>query len=380
MAEDHPMGKIALMQGAPEEPPDSEWDLEVLRAINELLESARASASTTMVAVQANILGSSLRYQLGMSPAQAMGFKDSGLGRQELMICDIDNDPHAPVSLRGVGLGATFSTPVQVHGRQVGSLHIADTKPRQFSESQTDAVTEIAKIVGKRLERFLGTEREERRESLMRRAVSPAFAELRNALVPLNLGTSDLRMVAVDLLPLVTGAADSSAEEYETATRAHEDLVSLVDEIARASARVREVVMIVEAIWGEGGRTQTLADVLKIAAGLALHSTRLVGGVELPVIAPEYSVSVRRSVAVAALSLLLARAAEANASGVAEVTPLQLQLDCEAAHFYLRVSGKNLDAEDCQVIATEVQNLLLGDRDLVVVIEGAKVGLRLIRC
>ena len=115
------------------------------------------------------------------------------------------------------------------------------------------------------------------------------------------------------------------------------------------------------------------------SAGLALHSTRLVGGAAIEEVSLEYSVYARRSVAVAGLSLLLARAAEANASGTTEVTPLDVRLEIEQTFFHLYVRGEFLHKEDRKKIAAEVQSLLLGDRDLRISVIGDDIALRLTR-
>lgn len=373
------MAKTAQLERTPEEPPDPQCDLELLRALKEQLESARAVSLAPMVMLKVTLTGRPLRLHIGMSVEQAQAVEDSGLGRQEVMLDDVKSDPRAPDFLAALGLGAIMSTPIVIDERFVGALHVADTRVRDFSHGQSESIAEIAHIISKRLEYFLGPEREERRESLMRRAVSPAFAELRNALVPLNLGTSDLRIVAADLLPLVNRISSSCDEEDKVAARAYEDLASLIEEIARASARVREVVMVVEGMWGEGGRNQSLGDLLQVAGGLALHSTRLVGGVDLPKVPPEYSVRARRSVAVAGLSLMLSRAAESNVSGVGEVTSLGVELVVEQECFTLQVCGKNLSAEDCGRIGAEVEMLLLGDTDLSVHVEHDQICMRLTR-
>lgn len=379
MTDCYHMANTAQREQTLEEPPDPGCDLELMRALTELLERARAASFTSMVMLKVTLSGRSLRHRIGMSADQAQAVEDSGLGRQEVMLDDVEGDPRAPDFPTALGIGAIMSTPIVIAERFVGALHVADTRVRDFSHCHSAPVTEIAHIIGKRLERFLGPEREERRESLMRRAVSPAFAELRNALVPLSLGASDLRIVAADLLPLVTRISDSVDKEDAAAVQAYEDLASLIEEISRASVRVRDVALVIEGIWGEGGRSQSLGDLLQIAGGLALHSTRLVGGLDLPDVAPEYSVRARRSVAVAGLSLMLSRAAEANASGVTAVTPLAVKLVVAQPFFTVHVSGKNLDAEDRERIGAEVEMLLLDDCDLAVSVEHDRICLRLIR-
>lgn len=351
------------------EKPDSEFstdgcDPRLGRALREQFESAMACTGTTVVVLAVNLLGTPLRAHMGASADDRDAISESGFGTQQVIVTDLENDPRVPSTWRGRGLGASLSTPIEVHQRHVGVLHILDVKPREFSEPHCEAVADISYIIGRRLEKFLGPEREERRESLMCRAVSPAFAELRNALVPLNLGTSDLRIVAADLSPVIGRITDSTDEDDKAALIAFDDLVALIEEISRAATRVREVVMVVEDLWGEGGRVLMLSEILNTAAGLALHSTRLVGGVTMPGVPTGHSIVGRRSVAVSSLSLLLSRAAEANASGVTSVTPLVVEVVTDEQWFVVHVTGENLSEDELIRISEEVDDLLLGDQDL----------------
>ncbi len=341
-------------------------DPQLARALREQFESAMASTSTAVVVLAVNLVGSPLRAHMGAAADDCEAICESGFGTQQVIVADLENDPRVPSTWRGRGFGASLSTPIEVHQRHVGVLHLLSPETREFSEAHCEAVADISYIIGRRLEKFLGPEREERRESLMCRAVSPAFAELRNALVPLNLGTSDLRIVAADLSPIIRRLEGSSEEDDKAATVAYDDLVALIEEISRAATRVREVVMVVEDLWGEGGRVLMLSEILSTAAGLALHSTRLVGGVTMPEVPTSHSIVGRRSVAVSSLSLLLSRAAEANASGVTSVTPLEVQLVTHDEYYEVHVKGQNLGDEDIQSISEEVDDLLLGDCDLAV--------------
>ncbi len=357
----------------------ADCDPHLARALREQFESALSATFCSAVILGVDLIGAPVVARLGVGADDCEAIVASGFGTQQTIVEDFENDPRVPTTWRGRGFLASLSVPVEVHGRSVGVFHLLDTKARDFTEAHCEAAADIAYIIGKRLETFLGPEREERRESLMCRAVSPAFAELRNALVPLNLGTSDLRIVAADLAPVISKLAGSTKEEDTAATVAFEDLVALIDEISRAATRVREVVMVVEDMWGEGGRVLMLGEILTTAAGLALHSTRLVGGVVMPAVSSGHSIVGRRSVAVSGLSLLLSRAAEANASGVTVVTPLDVQVREEAEFFAVHVTGENLDKDKLELIAAEVDDLLLGDDDLQVALEGAALCFRFTR-
>ncbi|MBL4632684.1 MAG: GAF domain-containing protein [Kofleriaceae bacterium] len=358
---------------------DPEIDPELSRVLKEQLDNAIASAEVNMAFLDVRVAGRVFQVGREMDPELLEAVVHSGLGRTQIVVSDVDSDPRVPLSWQGRGVGACASMPLLVDNRVCGAVHVFDKSSRSFDDSQIEALSDIAYIIGKRLERFLGPEMEERRESLMRRAVSPAFAELRNALVPLNLGTSDLRMVASDMQALINEVSESQSEDHLVAGRAYEDLLSLIEEMSRASDRVREVVMVVEGIWGEGGRNIVLKEILDTSAGLALHSTRLVGGVNMPEVPREYSVKARRSVVVAGLSLLLSRAAEIDSSNVMEVTPLNLELEVHTDFFLLHVMGKNMSVEECQKVASEVEMLLLGDLDLSVDTNGNTVVMRLSR-
>ncbi len=349
------------------------------RSLHEQFESALSSTHCSGVILGVDLIGSPLTARQGVGEEDCEAIVASGFGTQQVIVSDIENDPRVPSTWRGRGFQSSLSVPVEVHGRDVGVLHVLDTNSRDFTEEHCEALADISYIVGKRIEKFLGPEREERRESLMCRAVSPAFAELRNALVPLSLGTSDLRIVAADLKPIITKLADSGEPDDVAATIAFDDLVALIDEISRAATRVREVVMVVEDLWGEGGRVLMLGEILNTAAGLALHSTRLVGGVVMPGVAAGHSIVGRRSVAIAGLSLLLSRAAEANACGVTSVTPLDVKVVEEDDFFAVQVIGTNLDEEDLEKICAEVDDLLLGDQDLQVAIDDTALWFRFTR-
>jgi len=355
------------------------FDPELARALHEQLENSRAATSCPTVILCIELLGTTMHCQIGATNEDCEAIAGSKAGFQHLVVADLEQDPRVASSWRGRGFGASLSTPVIVQQRQIGDLHVFDVRPREFDDAQCDALTDIALMIGKRIERFTGPERAERRESLMCRAVSPAFAELRNALVPLSLGTADLRMVCTDLAPIIDKISDSKGADDVAACVAFEDLVALAEEITRAAARVQEIAMVVEGLWGEGGRSLVLSEILRTAAGLALHSTRLVGGVSMPTANPVHSIIGRRSIAVAGLSLLLSRAAESNANGVCEVSPLVVELVEAKTYFEIQVEGANLNEHEREKIYAEVGALLLGDNDLTTSLHGKRLCYRFTR-
>lgn len=311
-----------------------------------------------------------LFLRLGVKDAMANAIATSELN-QPLIMSDVRNDPLAPSEWLANGVAASVSVPVTVDKCGVGCLHVIDEEARPFTTEHVDGVLAAAQDIGRRLEHFLGPERDERRESLMRRAVSPVLAELRNALVPLKLGTGDLLIVADELAPLVESVKESTREEDLAAVHSYQDLVDLVGEIGRATMRVREVAAAVEGLWGEGGRNVAANDVLASAAGLAYHSTRLVGGITMPEVSATISVHARRSVAAASLGLVLSRAAEANVS--VDVSPLIVRPQITDESFTVRVSGQNLSPDASKRIAEETRALLLGDRNIEVGIDGSEI-------
>jgi GAF domain-containing protein len=226
------------------------------------------------------------------------------------------------------GIEAYLGEPVTIGGAVVGSLCVIGTEPRTFTDDDRAALTALAARVTRRLGELSQRERATSR-ALIARAAAPAFAEVRNIMGSLVLNAQAARIAAADARPLARlvreipqGLAGGVAAlgVLAEASRALETLATGVADIDEATGRLMRGIEALQALVRQGDRTLLVADVIDAASRIALHQTKLVGGVAWGPAPLQLRVRTPRMVAVSVVAAglgVLAEAMEARQTGIA---------------------------------------------------------------
>jgi hypothetical protein len=184
------------------------------------------------------------------------------------------------------GIRAYLGMPVTADGEVVGSLCVIDTASRPFSDIERAALVALSDRVSERLSELahsVGSQPSDLEVS----ALTPAFAEVRNLMVPLTSGVRLAQVLSAELAP-VARLADASVTDEERGRAlsslsgtlaAIDELAGIHDDIAAAAASLsRQVFALEQASLNprDDGDCETIC---RAAIELAHHVTKLVGGV-----------------------------------------------------------------------------------------------------
>lgn len=205
-------------------------------------------------------------------------------------ISDLANVPDAPQELverwdyRGYA-----GAPIRVSGIVVGSFDLYTREPRSWEREHLHQLRELAGRASTRLSRLALRALPHTR--LIGQALVPAFAELRNALMPLY-GWSPVSETRGMTSSTVLG------------TRA------AIDGVDRELRRVRETLGAIESLLGSRSSKVIVGDVVHDADCLSRHRTMLVGGVQWNVRAREDHLDVSGMTSTAVLAAGLSAIAQ----------------------------------------------------------------------
>lgn len=268
--------------------------------------------------------------------------------RAMVAVEDTHADARVPgLTARSLDLGAYLGAPLQIGGEVVGSLCVFESRPRRFDATERDVLSRHAARASVRLEELAKARGEgEGAAALLRAATRPTFQDLRNALWQLSLSLDQIRVAAFEAQRLSTllGAQvilpDGSPADLSALTgaaRAVEELQPLAKGAQEALQRTQEGVMALEAASQRAGSSTDLAVAAESAVLLAVHYTRLVGGVRglplasAPVETPPAAAILQIASALSTVSQALL---DAQRSG-----PLQLSCAKQDGRVALRIEG-----------------------------------------
>jgi hypothetical protein len=241
---------------------------------------------------------------------------------------DAANDNRLPQELVDrFGVAAYLGAPVRIGGQVVGSLCAIDTKTRQFSPLERTQLAQLAARVSERLEELAARETQ-KASNLMEIAAAPAFSEMRNILAPFGVNISLARVAAADIggiarlaqqLPAETLAEQPGFASLINAATAANDLLEIIGDLAKGHQRLLPIAAALEKLMLATAESPTIAEVIDLASRLALHQTKLVGGVTWDAVQPGMRVVAQRLAAVSVLAsalVLLADAKPQNQQGI----------------------------------------------------------------
>lgn len=204
--------------------------------------------------------------------------------RSTLAVTDAAHDERVPQEMvERYGVSAYLGVPLIVSGHALGTLCVLDVRARQFTAGQRAALEAIGERARARLTVLAGTEARKQRAH---RGLRPAFAELRNLLMPLenNLATArvhaaELRMLGRLVAHVAQHGAVPAIGSLSGAISALDDLEAELADAMGLATDLSEVVLALQtAVVPSAGATGA---VVAVAAALSLagHQTKLVGGV-----------------------------------------------------------------------------------------------------
>jgi hypothetical protein len=281
-----------------------------------------------------------------------------------LVVEEAVSDERVPHDLvNRYGIRAYAGEPVRVGDTVVGSLCAIDVRPRGFSPKERAALANLATRASERLTELAGVPR--LRLDLAQKASLPLFAELRNALAAVDPSlalsrvahtevASVVRLEAyrtqVDAPPLASGA-------LEQARLAIVDLGASIQDLDHAMSRVADGLFGLEDLLAAGDEgAVTLRDAMSSAQQLALHRTKVIGGLRVELPPGDVRLRASRSVAVSVLAVALARTAEllrTSARG-AGIDVVAHQHD---GVVQVRMGSPNLRAESAQALVDGLEAL-----------------------
>jgi hypothetical protein len=241
---------------------------------------------------------------------------------------DAELDERVPKHLvKQYGIRSYLGIPVLVDDSVVGSLCVIDTQPRKFSTADRNCLKKLGEKVNQRLD-GLNQRRKNPCLGLLQRTTQPAMAEIRDCLLPMKDAVFSGNLAAVEAGPELRRAMHMADEGSYTPEMMKETLES----VKRALSSCQDAFAEIEASIGDAGdslealddaltyRTATNLSTIAISGReLARKNVEVVGGVKLPDIVEDPTVSTPSCLGVAlvadGLSLIAARMAAQDLAG-----------------------------------------------------------------
>jgi hypothetical protein len=198
-----------------------------------------------------------------------------------VVVEDLRERPDLPQQLAVThNLHSYAGVPLRIGDVVVGALCVLSDEKRATSPEVIARLEALSLRAGARLDVLRG----EDDRNLLQMATGPVFGELKNALSPVSVAGAALRLLAAEIAPL--GRALRAGELGQTAlpvlrdaTLAIDDIQELADELQHSASRVGEMVGLLESVLQRENSARALNDVLQTAQRMAVHATRVVGGV-----------------------------------------------------------------------------------------------------
>lgn len=228
-----------------------------------------------------------------------------------LLVSHASTDTRIPQDLvQRFGLEAYVGVPVKVGETIVGSMCGLDVVQRSFTDEEVEQLRVIADRASARLTELAGEQRPT--YEMLGRAANPAIADIRNALVVLTSAPGFVTCAAAELDSLAAlSKADLSDEArlrgigaLQDVSFAIQDLKDIAKELTTASQRVHDGIRGMESLLVLRPNAN-LASCLVSAGRLADHHTKLVGGVEWPLVNPSLHVVASSAIVVSVVTTVL---------------------------------------------------------------------------
>ncbi len=281
--------------------------------------------------------------------------------RAPFTVTDARYDARVPTELvEQYGIAAYHGAPIFVRDQPLGTLCVIDVEARDFDPRQQTAIAAIATRVSARLE-VLAASRS--RDALGRTGLRPAFASMRNLLMPLesNLAMAQVAVaearVAFRLLAHVAAHGQVPAVASLTgAVHALDDLEPSLADAATSAAELREVVLALQAAVISSLAPTAIGAIVTAADALAQHETKLTGGVRRHEGATDPQVSAATTIVVSLVAAALGELSRAI-SGRAGSGGVDLVVRVADGEVELRITAPDLAPEPETEVAARLREL-----------------------
>jgi len=269
------------------------------------------------------------------------------------VVTDARADARVPQELvERYGIRSYVGAPVRIGGTVVGSLCAIDHEPREFGAGDLALLDELARRASVRMEE-LALSSDGLTDTLLTRASTPAFSELRNLMLPLA-GNISLARTALadigslvrlwfDLPPELRRAAEHTAPalgSLDGASRAWADLATVIDDLEVVEQRLRPIVVSLEQLVLPADEP-AVGNIVETASHLAHQRLKIVGGVQWQVDSCATTVTTPRMLAVSTLAAALSLTASGMRAGQAGA--MKGHVRCEPADVVFALGADGFD-------------------------------------
>jgi hypothetical protein len=252
--------------------------------------------------------------------------------------------------------------------------------PRTFPPESLARLEVFGRVVAERLIALGQEERPSR--SIQQRAVAPAFAELRNLLMPLSMLVTELQGLVEEVEPITRlgGAAEladlpAAIQVLQSAGASLDAMRGSLAELESAAAEIQSTVLAMEAATLGTPTGVPLSDPLDAAATLSHHATKLVGGLRYDRAATGVLVEGSRPAVTSGLASVFSTVAGHLARQGSTPMGLDLGIAVEARSVVLRLGWGAASSRVATAVAQELAGELALVTPLALTAEGG--GLRL---
>lgn len=283
-----------------------------------------------------------------------------------------------------LGVRSYLGCPIRVSGVTLGSLCVVDAQARTFSAEDRRKVEAIAQDLSDTLEQLEDQQVRGAPATTLSRACAPAFGELRNLLAPLKCGLGHAAAASAELkcalraLRLKDPAERARFEGLlEETMNAAEDVAEVLAEVNGVSNRLTDQLGSLEVLLASPAAKVDLTDALQHACTVALHLTKLVGGVRLggEAATAKDPVENRLTAMVAAMLALCAK----DLSAARAASGISLHCTRVPGAFELSLSAPAWTEEQAQRAEHELRGLLDGSPGLTASRSGSVLQLKVAR-
>ena len=285
-----------------------------------------------------------------------------------LEVKDAPNDARVPQELvKRYGIGAYLGVPLKSGDHTLGSLCVIDMHQREFTDAHRDVLARLAEEVVARLHALVARRRPLR---LLSAAAGPAFAELRNVLMPISSSVAAAKIAVAELAALQRLAAHLDAASIpalgslKTAALAVDDLHGLLGDIEGAMRRLNPALDAVQQVALLDGRSIAASTIADIATELAFHHLKLVGHVRWTIAGDEVAIVGPRSVVASAVAAVLTTIA-LEVYELAGSQGIDAAIASDDKHVDFAFRANDLDGEAFNRVLTRLNTLLGADVDVV---------------
>ncbi len=283
---------------------------------------------------------------------------------QPLELVDAKDMPGIPQKLvEEYGIRAYLGMPIKSNNQVIGSLCVLDTEPHSFSEEEKENLKNLADHVNNRLIE-LNSSRKKDHSSLIGKAAFPALEEVMDSIRPMKASVSDGMVAARELstfIKMIETTVYGKGLSIEEVRKILKDAKSAVErcenglyDIEVSIGDAQDSLTALEHMFETKGSTM-LSEVAESGRELARHVTKEVGGVILPEIEFDPTISTSKTLGSSIVALTLTLVANGiKKSG--QPRKIKMSVEDQKVRAALIIACTDLSEEIRGEIVSELKN------------------------